>query len=209
MVLIDSQGNERGREMIVHTKDYGDLIKTLIRFTQPADIEGTGLLSWENKDRDDDQFLFLPELRRARRIASNKKDGKFVNSDFTYEDLEKRKVEKDEHRLLREEEFEGKRCYVVESIPKKGSGSQYTKLINWVVKDSFLPIKTEYYGKGAKLEKVYTAKKIDKIDDIWTVMEAEIADLSKKHRTVTKIEKLTYNTGISDDVFTKRYLEKY
>jgi hypothetical protein len=209
MVLIDKRGKERRREMITHRKDFGELSKTLIRFTKPADIEGTGFLSWENEDRDDDQFIFLPELRRVRRVASRKKDGQFVNSDYTYEDMERRKVEKDDHCLLGEEDVNGWRCYVLESVPKKGSGSQYSKLKMYVIKDLYLAAKVEYYGKKLKLTKIFTAREIEKIDGIWTMLESEMVNLKREHRTILASHEVRYNRGISDDVFTKRYLENY
>lgn len=209
MRLIDSRNNERKRTMIVQVKDFEKLTRTMIRFTEPADIEGTGLLMVEKEKGDDDQFLYLPELKRVRRIVSGKKDGRFVNTDFTYEDLERRKVEKDEHQLLREEDLEGKRCYVLESIPQKGSGSHYTRLIAWVVKDIFIPLRIEYYGKGMKLEKVFTARQIQQVEGIWTTMESEMSDLKNKHRTIMRIKKVRYNQGIPDSAFTERNLEKY
>jgi outer membrane lipoprotein-sorting protein len=209
MHLIDSRNNERKRTVIIQVKDFGKLTKTMIRFTEPADIEGTGLLTVEKEKEDDDQFLYLPELKRVRRIISGKKDGRFTNTDFTYEDLERRKVEKDEHRLLREEELGGKKCYVLESIPKKESGSQYAKLIAWVVKDISIPLRIEYYGKRMKLEKIFTARQIQKVEGIWTTIESEISDLKSKHRTIMQVKKVRYNRGIPDNVFTERNLEKY
>lgn len=209
MILVDGRDNKREREVLVYRKDYGDLSKTLIRFTQPADIEGTGLLSWENKDRDDDQFLYLPELRRVRRIASGKKDRSFVNTDFTYEDLERRKVEKDDHRLLGEEQYGEWKCYVLESIPKKGGDSQYSKLVSWIAMDTYLSVKSEYYGKGMKLNKTFTAQRVELIDGILTITESTMADLEKNHQTITKVKEVKYNSGLGDDVFSKRNLEKY
>lgn len=209
MVLIDKRGKKRVRKITVQEKDYGKLTKTLIRFTEPADIEGTGFLSWENEDGEDDQFLFLPELKRVRRVVSSQKNKSFVNTEFTYEDMERRKVDDDEHRLLQEEEVDGKACYVVESIPKGGKKSQYSRLVSWVLKDIYLPIKVEYYGKAKKLAKVLTNGKIEKIDGIWTAMEAEMVNVKENRRTLIRITEANYNRGIPDDVFTKRNLEDY
>ena len=209
MHLIDSRNNQRKRTAVIQVKDFGNLTKTLIRFTEPADIEGTGLLTVEKEKGDDDQFLYLPELKRVRRIISGKKDGRFANTDFTYEDLERRKVQNDRHRLLREEELGGRKCYLLESIPEKGSASQYTRLITWVAKYIFVPLRIEYYGKRKDVEKIFTATQIQQTDGIWTTMESEMSHLKSKHKTIMKVTKVIYNKDIPADVFTERNLERY
>lgn len=209
MTLIDKKGNTRVREMISQRKKSGELEKSLIRFTSPADIEGTGFLSWENKDRDDDQFLYLPALRRVRRIVSSQKDMGFVNTDFTYEDLQRRKVENDQHRLLGEEKIKDWQCWKLESIPKKESDSQYGKFVSWIVKEIYVPIKVEFYDKKGQMVKRYTVNKLQKIDGIWTEMELVMHDLKNNHETELKVKEIRYNTGISDQVFTTKNLERY
>ena len=103
MLLINKKGGKRFRGLISVVKKYGDVSKIYMRFESPADIKGTAFLTWENKDGDDDQFLYLPALRRERRIVSSQKSNSFVNTDYTYEDLQSREVEQDDHRVLREE----------------------------------------------------------------------------------------------------------
>src|SRR4030043_896397 len=206
MTLIDKKGNTRVREMISQRKKFGELEKSLIRFTSPADIEGTGFLSWENKDRDDDQFLYLPALRRVRRIVTSQKDMGFVNTDFTYEDLQRRKVENDQHRLLGEGKIKDWQCWILESIPKKESDSQYGKFVSWVVKEIYVPIKVEFYDKKGQMAKRYVVEKLQKIDGIWTEMELVMHDLKNNHETKLKVKETRYNKGISGQVFTTKYL---
>jgi hypothetical protein len=208
MVLISKQGNERTRTMLVATKDYGKVSKHYIRFTAPASIEGTAFLAWENEDRADDQFLYLPELGRVRRIVSTQKDRSFVNSDLTYEDLEKRKVNKDTQSILRSERYEQYECWVLESIPKTDSDSQYGKFVSWIAKDSLIPVKAEYYDKQNRLAKRFMVKRLEKIDGIWTALETEMYDLTKNHRTRMKTLEIRYNQGVADRVFTEAYLQK-
>jgi hypothetical protein len=207
MLLIDKSGHKRMRTMISARKDYGELSKSLIRFTSPESIKGTGFLTWENKEGDDDQFLYLPALRRVRRIVSSQKDGQFVNTDYTYEDMQRRKPEKDEHKILGTETVEGYDCWVLESVPKDPKSTQYSKVVNWVIKDMYLPIKTEYYEKRGRLEKVFMAREIKEIQGIDSVLESELRSFRRKHRTLMKTEDIKYNTGIPDRVFTRRYLE--
>jgi outer membrane lipoprotein-sorting protein len=206
MVLSSKQSGERMRTLVLAMKDYGKLSKRYIRFTEPAAIKDTAFLAWENEDRADDQFLYLPELGRERRIVSSQKDRSFVNSDFTYEDLEKRKVDKDTHNILRSERYEKYDCWVLESIPKAESDSQYGKIVSWIAQDILIPVKVEYYDKQQKMIKRFVVKRLENIDGIWTAMETEMHDLSKDHRTRMRVLEIRYNRGVSDRVFTEAYL---
>ncbi len=164
--------------------------------------------AWENADRSDDQFLYLPEIGRVRRIVSTQKDRSFVNSDFTYEDLEKRQVDSDTHSILRSERYEQYECWVLDSVPKTSSASQYGKLVSWIAKDILIPVKVEYYDKQQRMAKRFVAQRLEKIDGIWTPVEVEMHDLMKDHRTRLKTLEIRYNKGIADRVFTESYLQK-
>jgi hypothetical protein len=208
MVLINKQGNERTRTILAAAKVYGKVSKHYIRFAEPASIAGVGFIAWENEDRADDQFLYLPELGRVRRIVSTQKDHSFVNSDFTYEDLEKRKVDKDTHSIIRSERYEQYMCWVLESIPKADSDSQYGKLVSWIPKDILIPVKVEYYDKQNRMVKRLMVRRLEQIDGIWTALEIEMHDLSKDHRTCLKILGIRYNRGVPNEIFTEAYLQK-
>ena len=180
MLLINKKGKKRFRSLISVAKRYGDVSKFYMRFESPADIKGAAFLTWENKDGDDDQFLYLPALRRVRRIVSSQQSNTFVNSDYTYEDFQTREVEQDDHRVLSEEKAGKYDCWVLESIPKNKKDSQYSKRVSWIIKEMYLPIKTEFYDSRSRLQKVLTGKKIQKIDGIWTILDAEMRHLKKK-----------------------------
>lgn len=207
MLLIDKKGKKRFRKLISVVKQYGDVSKSYMKFTSPADIAGTAFLTWENKDSDDDQFLYLPALKRVRRIVSSQKKNSFVNTDYTYEDLQSRKVEQDTHKILKEEKVGNYNCWVLESIPKNKKDSQYSKRVIWIIKEIYVPIKTEFYDKRGKLQKVLTGKKVEKIEGIWTIRDAEMKNLKKKHRTLMKTDEIQYNRNIPDEVFTKGYMK--
>lgn len=206
MLLIDKRGKKRFRNLITVVKKYGDVSKSYMRFNSPADIEGTAFLTWENKARDDDQFLYLPALQRVRRIVSSQKSNRFVNTDYTYEDLQSREVAQDTHTILREENIDKYDCWILESIPKSTDDSQYGKRIIWVIKEIYLPIKIEFYDKRNRLFKIHTGKNIQKVDGIWTILDAEMKDLKKEHRTLMKTDEIQYNRNVSDEIFTKGYM---
>jgi hypothetical protein len=209
MTLINDKGQTKDRAVRAVRKEYGDLSKSMIRFLSPVDVKGTAFLIWENANRDDDQFIYLPALKQdPRRIASSEKSSRFVGTEFTYEDLENRKVEKDDHKLLREEKLDGKQVYVVESTPKKSSDSQYKKLISWVRPDIWIPVKIEFYDENGALLKVLTVKKVEQVQGIWTTMDSIMDNVQDKKKTQLIINKVQYNADIPDEYFTERYLKR-
>ncbi|WP_456433735.1 outer membrane lipoprotein-sorting protein [Thermosulfuriphilus sp.] len=208
MKLIDRRGKERIREMYIATRDEGDCLKTLIVFVSPKDIAGTSFLSISQDNGREEQFLYLPALRRSRRIAGSFRFQRFVGSDFTYEDMERHHPDKYEHQLLGEENYLGTECWLLESRPKKAKDSQYSRFTQWITKDGFLPVKAEYYDKKGRLRKVYQAKHFKKIQGIWTVMVGEMKDLKKGHQTTIEVKEIAYNQGLRKDLFTVRSLEK-
>ncbi|MBN2224611.1 MAG: outer membrane lipoprotein-sorting protein [Deltaproteobacteria bacterium] len=209
MILINDKGQTKERVVRAVRKEYGDLSKSMIRFMSPADVKGTGFLIWENSGRDDDQFLYLPALKQdPRRIASSEKGSRFMGTEFIYEDLENRKVDKDDHKLLREEKLDGKQVYVVESIPKKSSDSQYKKLVSWVRPDIWIPVKIEFYDKNGALLKVLTVKKVEQIQGIWTTMDSMMDNIQDKKKTRLILGKVQYNADIPDEYFTERFLKR-
>jgi len=207
MLLIDKRGRKRLRTLITAVKEYGEVSKSFTRFYSPADIEGTAFLTWENPDGDDDQFLYLPALRRVRRIVSNQKKNRFVNTNFTYEDLQSRKVDQDTHRLLKTETHEGHTCWVVESIPTDPENSQYGKRVSWIAQEVYIPLKIDFYDKRGRLAKRQINRNLKKIDRIWTVFDTEMQDMKRKSRTLMRIDEIRYNRGIPDRVFTREYLK--
>jgi hypothetical protein len=206
MLLIDKKGRKRLRTLITAVKDYGEVSKRFTRFYTPKEIEGTAFLTWEISQGDDEQFLYLPALKRVRRVVSTQKKNRFVNTDYTYEDLERRKVERDVHRVLRTETYDSRSCWVVESIPQKNDNTQYSKRVSWVDQELYIPLKIDYYDKRKRLAKRLLNENIKKIDGIWTAMDTEMRDLIKKRRTLMRIGEIHYNRGIPDKVFTKAYM---
>lgn len=209
MFLTAAGGYSEKRSLIQAYKYFGGLRKTYTRFTEPASIDGTSFLSWQRgNDLDDDQFLYLPELGRDRRIVSSQKDGDFVNTDFTYEDMQERSVDKDNHTLVREEKIGTYDCWVIESTPKDPASSQYRRWVAWVPKDIYVPLRVEFYTKVVRQPtKVLTVSKLQKINGIWTVMSVEMKNLERKHATILRTLEVKYNRGVPDRMFTRPYLK--
>ncbi len=209
MVLLNKRGKKRVRTFDSFAKHYGSLIRQVIRFTTPADIKGTAFLSVEKSGGGTQQFLYLPALRRARRIVTSQKSHRFVNSDFTYEDMERRPVDDSQHTIAGEEKRGPLACYVLESRPKKGTPSQYSLVKSWIAKKIFVPVYMELFDKKGMLAKKYTVLRLEKRQGIWTEMQTAMEDLTRKHSTALSVETISYNTGLEDRLFTDQGLGKW
>jgi outer membrane lipoprotein-sorting protein len=204
MTLTNKQGESRVRTLKQYIK-YGDeMDKKIMFFMAPADVRGTSFMNWSYADgRDDDQWIYLPALKRTKRISSDGKSDYFMGSDFTYDDLGDRHPNEDTHTLLREETLDGKACWVVESIPKE-ENYMYSKTVTWVMKDNYLGLRREFYDEDGDLLKILTIKKFDNIDGFWTILETEMKNVQKDHKTNMAFNNVQINQGISDNRFTER-----
>jgi hypothetical protein len=209
MFITDRSGITQVRSMISAVKDFGALSKSYIRFTSPASIDGTSFLSWQVDGKDDEQFLYLPELGRERRIASSQKDGDFVNTDFTYEDMQERNVDKDTHKILREEKVGSYECWVIESIPLDPKTSQYKRWVSYIPKGIYLPLRVEYYTRPIRqATKILTIRQLEKITGIWTAKEVEMKNVDRNTLTILRTTEIKYNKGLPDRMFTRAYLKQ-
>ncbi len=209
MTLINSRGDTRERQIRRFIKEYGVDEKKVMFFLSPADVRDTSFLSWSYGEagRDDDQWIYLPALKRIKRISSSSQNDYFMGSDFTYDDLGERHPSEDNHRLLREETVDGEPCYVVESVPKDDE-SIYTRTVTWVVKDTWVGKKKEFYDEDGDLLKVQTVKSSDRIAGYWVLLEFEMHNVQRDHRTLISLKNVRVDEGIDDSMFTERMMTR-
>jgi len=206
MTLINKSGAQRVREIKQFTKDLGEVEKSIMFFLSPADVKNTSFMSWTyDSDQSDDQWIYLPALKKTKRISSDSKSDYFMGSDFTYDDLGDRKLEDDTHKLLREENLDGKECYVVESV-SNDDDYMYSKTVVWVNKSNFIGVKKEFYDEDEDLLKTLSIKEVEKISDIWVITNSEMKNVQKNHRTTIILDNIQINTEISDSKFTERMM---
>jgi outer membrane lipoprotein-sorting protein len=204
MTLINNRGEQRVRNLSQFIKNDDKVEKKIMFFLSPADVRNTSFMNWSyTNGRADDQWIYLPALRRVRRISSDSKDDYFMGSDFTYDDLGDRHPNLDTHKILQEETIEGKACYVVESAPKDAN-YMYSKTITWVMKDNFLGLKREFYDDRGRLLKTLALKNYERISGFWTILEVEMHNVQRNHRTNMKFTNVKKNQGIPDSKFTER-----
>lgn len=201
MELINRQGGKRVRRLLSLARDYGADSRKVLALLDPPEVKGTTFLSWDYADpaREDDRWLYLPALKRVRRIMGESRNDTFMGSDFTYDDLGDRSVDEDDHRLLGEETLEGVDCWVVESVPKDKT-ERYTRKKIWVRKGADLPIRVEYYDKDGLL-KVLRVLKARLQDGFWVQMRTEMQNIQENHRTILTVEEIRHNTGLKDSLF--------
>jgi hypothetical protein len=206
MTLINKSGNQRIRKIKQFTKDLGELEKSIMFFLTPADVKNTSFMSWTyDSDKSDDQWIYLPALKKTKRISSDSKSDYFMGSDFTYDDLGDRKLEDDTHKLLREETIDGKTCYVVESV-SNDEEYMYSKTITWIIKDNFIGYKKEFYDEDEDLLKILSIKKYEEISGLLIVTNSEMKNVQKNHKTSMVLSNVKINTGISVSKFTERMM---
>jgi len=209
MTLINSRGDQRVREIKQFVKDFGEEEKKIMFFISPADVRNTSFMNWsyDEAERDDDQWIYLPALKKVKRISSDSKSDSFMGSDFTYDDLGDRHPSADEHKLLREEKLNGDDCYVVESIPKEEE-YMYSRTVTWIIKDKWIGLKKEFYDEDEDFLKTLTVKEYDKIKDYWIILHSQMHNIQKDHTTDMLLENLKVDIGVSDSKFTERIMRR-
>lgn len=209
MTLIEDGRSPRVRSMVSYRlDDPGQGVRTLIRFTAPADIAGTGLLTHDPLVGDSNQWIYLPAMKRVRRVDANRKGGRFVNSDYYFEDLRTRQVELDRHRLLGREEVEGVMCEVLESTPVDSTNSVYDRRVAWIDPNTLLPLRIEFHeGGGRTPAKRMQALRWEQVQGYWTVMDSVMRDLNRGHETRLVTERVVYDQGLPESLFGTRALE--
>ncbi len=206
MTLTNKQGKQRVRKIKQFSKDMGTVEKSIMYFQSPADVKNTSFMNWTyNSDKADDQWIYLPALKKTKRISSDSKSDYFMGSDFTYDDLGDRKLDDDTHKLLKTETIGGKACYVVESI-SKDEDYMYTKTITWINKANFVGVKKEFYDEDEDLLKILRIKKYQKMEGFWVITNSEMKNVQKNHKTSMVLSSVQINTGVSDTKFTERMM---
>ncbi len=208
MVLINASGQQSVRDLEMKTLEGEDGDKTISTFLSPADIKGTKTLTHEHVDRDDDQWLYLPALKRVKRIASRNRSGSFMGSEFSYEDIGNQNYKKFTYKgEAKEVELKGVLCYQGVRIPKD-SNSGYTKQVSWVDKSSFLIQQIEYYDRKQELLKTAVFSDYKQIEGIWRVGKIVMTNHQNDKSTILtwKTEKL--KAGLTAKEFNKRVLKQ-
>lgn len=207
MVITDAQGRERTRAFTILRKDKdadadrGDQF-FYVNFEKPADVNKTSFLVWKHIENDDDRWLYLPALDLVKRIAASDKRSSFVGSHFFYEDVSGRNPALDTHTL----EEESDTYYVLKSVPKDASSVEFASYTSYIHKATFIPVKIEYKKADGSVYRTYEALGVDTIEGRPTVTQSRMTDTDLGGATTMTYEEVLYDVGLTDDIFTERYL---
>jgi hypothetical protein len=181
--------------------------RTMLRFTAPAEVKGVALLVVNHPDRASDQWMWAPAVERERRIALQDRSTRFFGTDFSFEDLEERDVQQYEYVLAGEETIDGAACWKIESTPKDGKSSQYSRSVAWVRKDTYAFARFENFIKDQLVRRLNYSDFVQ-LQGIWTARQLEMTDLRRGSRTRLTLDKLQYNLPMKDEDFTVQALRR-
>lgn len=201
LTIVSPNGAEKTREMKAWTKNTaGEQDWRIMKFLSPPDVEDIGFLSLA----EDQMYLYLPEFRRIRRIASHNKKESFMGSDFTYEDMGTSGFSAHYTAELLSEDSE---TWILDLVRKPGSGRPYPKIKMWVDKTSVTPIRLEMFDDSGTVVKE-TEQASKKIDPYWILSKITIKNLKKNTQSTLEMKDIRVDQNLSDDIFTQRYLQR-
>ena len=216
LTIHSKKGNDRIREVVMKSKDYGDVEKEVIVFTTPKDVAGTGYLMFNYKEdakgnkKDSDNWLYMPAMKKTRRIASSgsESEGSFMGTDFTYQDMGDRSLSKYNYNLLGEESVDGVSCYKVECISKAHTEKD-PRYIAYIFKGDFIMRKCEFYDRQNQLHRVLTCSDFTTIKGFTTAQKMKMENVQSGTWSLIETKNITYDANdIDDSIFTVAALEK-
>ena len=213
ITLIDKNGKTRGREIASYTMKDGTTDKTVLVFKTPRDVAGISYLSYDYPDKadgstvDSDSWIYLPAMKKVRRVSGSSKDDDFQGTDFTYDDLGNRNLSKDNFAILGEEKVNGADCWILEA-KAKDSKAKISRRVSWVDKKTFVTYKGEYYDKQNRLQKTLICENIKQIKGYWTTQKMTMTNVQTNHKTVYEVNNLKYDEKVNESYFTVSALER-
>jgi hypothetical protein len=216
MVIVDEGGQKRERELSMATKLFegGKVEKRIYHFNAPADVKGTGILVFDNAESSDDVWVFLPALRKTRKIVSSQQTNSFMGSEFSYGDLNVPALDDFKYRVEKEEAVDGDACYVIEVLPAKpeiAKAEGYSKKVYWVSKDKSVVLRGQFYDAGGKLIKELNTKDVvllDKDKKRYRAKTMVMVNKVNNRQSTFETVKLAFSPDVKDEYFTTRYLER-
>jgi outer membrane lipoprotein-sorting protein len=216
MILIDKNGHERKRNIRRFMQDKGEDTRFIMFFQSPADVKDTGFLTYDydEYEKDDDQWLYLPALKKTKRIASSDKSGSFMGSDFNYSDMTDKNLDAYQFKILKETEVRGDNCWLIEAVPqtrKEIEETGYEKSLVFVRQDNFVVVRAVHWtSEGGKI-KYMDIPKLEQVQGIWVAREMTMTTKKAKktqHKTILRFHDIRFNQDLDEGMFSIRRLEK-
>jgi outer membrane lipoprotein-sorting protein len=209
MIITAKNGSTTERRLDQYSKDGPKGSRTMVVFQSPANVANTRFLTMAAGNGSNDQWIFLPSLGKVRRVAASEGSGSFVGTDLSYDDISSadRDADLDTHTLLREEDLNGKACYVVESKPKDSS-YQYSKMVQWIGKDDKVDYRVELFDKRGVHIKTLEILELKNIQGRLSPVRTRMTTLAAGTNTTINVEILKYDDPVPEQVFTTAFLER-
>jgi len=206
--VVDKNGTVRSKKFTARKLGGLGNNKTLVRFTDPPEVRGVGLLSINQGGAADRQWMYTPAIRRVRRIAAQERRQRFFGADFTNEDMSERVLDDFTYKLIGDGEvIDGRKTYKIEARPVSPDKSQYAYVYIWVPKDAPYTVLAEMYDKQGQKQRILKAGDLEKISGIWVAKRAEMSTPAEGTKSILIIEDIRFNTGLKEDMFTQQALE--
>ena len=210
--IYDSRGNVRERQLITYAGKFGDVAKVLVKFTAPADVKGTALLIYDYDDKADNMWIYMPALRKVRRVVSNERGKSFMGSEFSNADMSKPSASDFNYVILGSEKFENNDCWKLVSTCKTKeiqAEQGFSKKISWIDKSNYLCYKIEFYDNANKLHRIELLSKYNKLNNgkyFAYLMTMENVQNKRKSEIITN--SLKTDSKLSENVFSPALLDK-
>ena len=215
MTLENSRGQQRVRTIEGYSKELDDNEEhRFVKFLKPSDVKDTTLLTYDYREDDDDIWLYLPALKKVKRILSSNKTDYFMGSDFSYWDMENLDLANWEYRVTGEETLEGVDCWILEATPlnedeRKESG--YDKTVSWIGKTDMLPRRVDYHDtKGRHAKRLTTAdiRPTSADDPRPRAHRLTMENYITKHKTVLVMDTLELDVTVDEEIFSQRNMRQ-
>ncbi|OGP17038.1 MAG: hypothetical protein A3I75_06615 [Deltaproteobacteria bacterium RIFCSPLOWO2_02_FULL_50_16] len=214
MSLLDSQGNVRMRTVTYYNKQKKPGSKEdmrLVRFHSPADMDGSGVLTIENNDRDNDQWMYSPAYHTTRRVPPSNRGNRYMGTDYAYEDIMDQKTHEYEYAIIGKETMNGIPCTLLQSVPiepKLVKETKYSKTLWWIDPVRHITAQIDFFDKSGNLFKRMSTAQLKPYGNHWRFDKVTIEDFSRNHKTVNEIIQRKIDQEIPDYYFTERFLKR-
>jgi hypothetical protein len=210
--IYDAKGRERVRQMATASKKFDNVTKIITRFVSPPDVKGTGILIYDYDDRDDDMWIYLPALRKTRRIVSSEKGKSYMGSEFSNADMSVPNLEDFTYSIEGSEQLDGKDCWMVTAVPvndEVADNNGYSKRISWVEKETYFTYKSTFYDFDDLIFKEITMDQYEGMGDgKYIIRRMEAENLDNGRRSVMTIDQVQKGSELTENSFSPSALEK-
>ncbi len=210
--IYDTKGRERERQVLTVSKNFGEINKTIMKFTAPADVKGTSILIYDYENKDDDMWIYMPAIRKTRRIISSEKGKNFMGSEFTNADMSKPNMNDFDYKILSSETYNGHLCWKIETICKNEDiedENGFSKKLAWIEKTTYLCHKIEFYDFEGELYKVQYIEQYKKQNNNkYFAFYMKMENKQNGRKSIMTINKFQLGSTLPESTFTPAMLEK-